>query len=456
MKTPSFSEICKPQSFAGAFFASILAWGVACVAFGQDVAALESGLRTSILEKVDEVNPVDPATGARKYISFGFISDIHKCKRVPGDDASANPVTDYWYGSAGILTEAEQSIRLLGSVAADAGLDAVINGGDLSTAPISNKKGLTEAEYTNEIWNVKAMFDKYLPAGVPLFTVDGNHERNYVRNGANMQLSDEAWAYVLTNFNTSSAAARTRGVEVTYHRDLKNATLDNEKTGQYAGNSYHLDFRRLHATKGYNVRIACISSYDKSPGSAPKYRVYDAAQFYNPFGGLPYDVEKVPENTIMGMVSHEPLIKVAGTLLNGYMNMSLIKNPAVNARLWNGSTHPGMGFFGLVCAHAHTTNVKEIRNAFDMQANPSNTVFASMVQVACAHAVNKPCNPKYHQLGTEKAYHFSIFVVDTDKELLREVRVGGWGNAGRENPVVQIHDTHIRTNIPKFQPSAKP
>ena len=109
------------------------------VAFGEDVAVLENRLRAEILSKVDAVNPVDPATGARRYVSFGFLSDIHKCKRVPGDDAATNPVTDYWYGSAGVLTEAEPSIRLLGSVAAAAGLDAVINGGDFSTAPISNQ-----------------------------------------------------------------------------------------------------------------------------------------------------------------------------------------------------------------------------------------------------------------------------------------------------------------------------
>ena len=215
---------------------------LAGASFGDDVAALEAKLKADILTIVDEVNPIDPATGARRYISFAMISDIHKCRRVAGDDDATNPDKTYWYGSASCLTEAEQSIRLLGSVATDAGLDAVINGGDMSTAPVYNNgagnMGLTEAEYTNEIWNVKAMFDRHLPAAMPLFTIDGNHERNYTAQGASMQMSDAAWAYVLTNFNTSAAAAHARGVDVTYHRDLAAAKLGENATGRFTGNSY--------------------------------------------------------------------------------------------------------------------------------------------------------------------------------------------------------------------------
>ncbi len=417
-----------------------------CIAAGgESAAALEGRLRTSILAKVNEANPFDPATSARAYISFGFITDIHKCRRVPGDDDDANPATDHWYGSAGVLTEAEQSIRLLGAVAAEAGLDAVICGGDFSTAPIlGSGRGLTEAEYTNEIWNVKAMFDKYLPADLPRFTVDGNHERGYTRNGADMHLSDEAWAFVLTNFNTTAKAARGRGVDIAYHRELSGATLSEGRRGRFTGNSYHLDFRRLLATKGVNVRIACVSSYDGAVGGDVRYRVFDAAQFHDPADGRPYDAAKTPENTIMGMVSHEPLRGAAGTLQNGFMNG--YSNPMAHSGPWNGGTHRGKGFFGLVCGHQHFTNVREIRDAFDMKANSGNDIHASMVQVASAYAVNRPGKPKEHELGTERAYHFSLFVVDTDKKLLREIRVGGASQSGqRELPVVQLHSTHIRT-----------
>ena len=427
-------------------------------AFGDDVATLEGKLLSDILAKVDEVNPVDAATGARKYVSFAMISDIHKCKRVAGDDDATNPDTTYWYGSAGCLTEAEQSIRLLGMVATNAGLDAVINGGDLSTAPIYNggaqDRGLTEAEYTNEIWNVKAMFDRHLSADVPLFTIDGNHERNYSLNGADMHMSDEAWAYVQTNFNTSAAAARARGVGVTYHRDLASAKLG-DSTGRFTGNSFHLDFRRLLASGGPNVRIACVSLYDAAAGGESQYRVYDAAQFYDAGGNL-LDAELTPENTVMGMVAHGAEEKVrgesgrgaAGTLQCGFMNG--YSNPASQSGPWNLGTHKGKGFFGLVAAHFHFTNEKEITNNYDTQANPGNTVYASAVSVASAYAVNCPSKPKSHELGTETAYHFSVFVVDTDANRLREIRVGGWSGTypnPHEDPVVQLHDFNIRTHL---------
>ena len=429
---------------------------LAGTASGDDVATLESNLRSDILSKVDQVNPIDPATGARKYISFAMISDIHKCKRVAGDNDATNPVQTYWYGSAGCLTESEQSIRLLGSLATAAGLDAVLNGGDLSTAPImgdGTKHGLTEAEYTNEIWNVKAMFDQYLPATVPLFTVDGNHERSYTAQNANMQMSDAAWAYVLTNFNTSAAAAHAQGVDVTYHRDLAAAKLGDNQTGRFTGNSYHLDFRRLVASGGCNVRLACVSMYDAATGADPAYRVYDAAQFYDASGNL-YDAALTPGNTVMGMVAHGTEEKLdgtmargaAGTLMNGFMNGW--SNPKAHTGPWNHGTQ-GKAFFGLVSGHLHFTNSKEITDAYDDLVNGDNTVYASAVSVASAYAVNYPAKPSQHELGTEAAYHFSIFVVDTDSNLLREVRVGGWSSnpVTHENPVVQIHETNIRTHL---------
>ena len=140
------------------------------------------------------------------------------------------------------------------------------------------------------------------------------------------------------------------------------------------------------------------------------------------------------------------VLRVAGALQNGYLNG--FSNPAARQGPWNLGTHPGLGFFGLVCGHLHHTNVQPIQDAFDRQANPDNDVFASMVHVAHSYAVNKPSRPEENQIGTEAAYRFSLFVVDTDRGLLREIRVGGWtpNPTTREDPVVQLHDTNIRTN----------
>lgn len=436
-------------------FVTMLSAGL--LAFADDVAALEAGLKSDIMAVVDQVNPVDAATGQRKYISFAFITDFHKCKRVEGDDDATNPDKTYWYGSAGVLTESEQSIRLLGSLATDAGLDAVIAGGDFATAPIigdGTKAGLTEAEYTNEIWNVKAMFNQHVPASVPLFAIDGNHERSYTANGANMQMSDAAWGYVLTNFNTSASVARAHNVGVTYHRDLANAKLGDSATGAYTGNSYHIDLRRLVASGGSNVRIACVSMYDSATGANPAYRVYDAAQFYDASGNL-YDADLTPENTVMGMVAHGTEEKLggtmaraaAGTLMNGFMNS--YANPANKVGPWNLGTHEGKAFLGLVAGHLHFTNTKEITDPYDEKVNGGNTVRASAVSVASAYGVNYPAKPNQHELGTQAAYHFSIFVVDTDSNKFREIRLGGWSTnpVTHESPVVQLHDFNLRTHL---------
>ena len=435
---------------------------LAGAASGDDVATLESNLKADILDIVDQVNPVDPATGARKFISFAFITDFHKCKRVEGDDAATDPVKTYWYGSAGVLTESEQSIRLLGSLATDAELDAVIAGGDFATAPIigdGTKVGLTEEEYTNEIWNVKAMFDRHLPAAVPLFTIDGNHERSYSLNGASMHMSDAAWAYVQTNFNTSAAVAHARNVDVTYHRDLAAAKLGDNETGRFTGNSFHLDFRRLLASGGNNVRIACVSMYDGATGANPAYRAYDAGQFYDAAGNL-LDSDLTPGNTVMGMVAHGTEEKLdgtmaraaAGTLMNGFMNG--YSNPKAHTGPWNLGVQ-GKAFFGLVAGHLHFTNTKEITDPYDNLVNGDNTVRASAVSVASAYGVNYPAKTNQHELGTEAAYHFSIFVVDTDSNKLREIRLGGWSTnpVTHESPVVQLHDFNLRTHL---EPSSGP
>ncbi len=435
---------------------------LAGAASGDDVATLESNLKADILDIVDQVNPVDPATGARKFISFAFITDFHKCKRVEGDDAATDPVKTYWYGSAGVLTESEQSIRLLGSLATDAELDAVIAGGDFATAPIigdGTKVGLTEEEYTNEIWNVKAMFDRHLPAAVPLFTIDGNHERSYSLNGASMHMSDAAWAYVQTNFNTSAAVAHARNVDVTYHRDLAAAKLGDNETGRFTGNSFHLDFRRLLASGGSNVRIACVSMYDGATGANPAYRAYDAGQFYDAAGNL-LDSDLTPGNTVMGMVAHGTEEKLdgtmaraaAGTLMNGFMNG--YSNPKAHTGPWNLGVQ-GKAFFGLVAGHLHFTNTKEITDPYDNLVNGDNTVRASAVSVASAYGVNYPAKTNQHELGTEAAYHFSIFVVDTDSNKLREIRLGGWSTnpVTHESPVVQLHDFNLRTHL---EPSSGP
>ena len=99
-----------------------------------ELSPLEQELMKETLKLFDAANPLDPKTGKRKYISFGFVTDFHKCKRVDGDDKAQGQVRTYWYEGGCTLTVQDPSLRLLGAVAREAKLDAIINGGDLSTA----------------------------------------------------------------------------------------------------------------------------------------------------------------------------------------------------------------------------------------------------------------------------------------------------------------------------------
>ena len=85
---------------------------------GDELSPLEQELMKETLKLFDAANPLDPKTGKRKYISFGFVTDLHKCKRIKGDDH----VRTYWYEGGCTLTVQDPSLRLLGAVAREAKL----------------------------------------------------------------------------------------------------------------------------------------------------------------------------------------------------------------------------------------------------------------------------------------------------------------------------------------------
>ena len=387
------------------------------------LSPLEQELMKDTLAKFDAVNPIDAKTGRRKFISFGFITDLHKCKRIEGDDARKNTKKDYWYDSAGVLTVDDPSIRLLGAVAKEADLDAVINGGDMSTAPTAVPLG--EKAYIDEIANVKALFDAYLPKSVPLFTVDGNHERRYK---SLMNMSDETWRAVQRSFNTSAAdAKKAKDIDVTYHRDLPHPTLGRDEQGTYAGNTFNLDFRRLYKEKGYNVRLVCLSEYDRCPGASVNLRGYDATNFYDPATQKPVDPERTAENTIVGFTGHNAC-RDTEMLGGGYLSAGSRRGGSTcNVPFkWNLGTHKGMGCFGMVAGHAHQTIVKPYKG-FD----------AACVQVTRCYTTYRTRNGKGEESETKGAYRFSLFVLDTDSNKMKEIRLAGEGPVVSETGIAR-------------------
>jgi len=384
--------------------------GVPAAALTPEMAALEKDLLAQVMAKFEAVNPIDPKTGKRKFISFGFVTDLHTCKRQPDDDLLTGAKTGYWY--FGSLTDCEPSIRLLGAVAEKAGLDGVLNGGDYSTA--NSPTPLTDAEYIDQIASVKALFDRYLPK-TPFFAIDGNHDRAYENKSMNAKryMDDATWGKVLATLNTD--VSKNPDVGLTMHRDLKNPTLSKDKPGAYTGNSYSVDFKRLVKSGGPNVRMVCMSLYDRSPAASPSLRAYDGYQFYDPVTKALIDPTLTPENTIVGLAAHDAsrmsemacsLYLKAGTRMGNSTDHTPLKS--------NLGEHKGMGFLGMIAGHLHQSLVKQMKG-----------YKFSNVQVTNCYASKRAGGRKYENFGKIGGYRFSLFTVDTDANVLHETRLAG-------------------------------
>ena len=325
----------------------------------------EQELNKEIMEMYNEVNPV--VSGSRKYIALAYISDTHKCKRVEGDDDPTNPVTDYWYhDDAGnpLLVDPEPTIRLLGKVAAKAGFDALIHAGDFSTAIPLVPFG--EGDYLNEIRNVRAMVAEHLP-DTPFFAVDGNHDRDYWNSGrtSGHTMTDAEWAATLAEINTDVS---------------ENPAIDC-RAG--IGNNYVLDFKRCLASGGKNVRLMMVSIFDKDVSSDLASRIVEGVSFPDP--------AVAPGNTIFGITAHDH------------------RDAFVTAAKSCQKKFASAGFFGTICGHTHVSATTRIEGTFSDYVSVKNA---------------------FSTLGTttRAAYHFSIFVFDTDANLVREIRLSGTGD----------------------------
>ena len=372
----------------------------------EGLSDLEQSLYETTVAEFDAVNPIDESTGKRKYISFGFTTDEHSCKRVAGDDAAKDPVKDYWYYFGGSLTKCDHSIRLLGAVAGKVGLDAVFNGGDFSTG--NSLTALTDEEYLAQIAYVKSQFAQYLPT-TPFFTVDGNHDRNYAPNATygtlGHQWNDAQWRTALELFN--SDVSQNPDVQLTMHRDLAHPTVGSANPGVYTGNTYHVDCMRLMANGKPNVRFVCVSEYDSTPGNGTLLRMYDGFQFYDPVTQKLIDPAKTPDNTLICIISHGNLGNSLSMAASAYMNAGSRKGASTQQAQLNSNLgqHKGLGFIGSVAGHAHQTLVKPIGDNWK----------SSCVQVRECYAA--------HNSTAASGYRFSVFTVDTDRKILYETRV---------------------------------
>ena len=401
------SKLTLSTSLIAAKFALVLAVAVsspklfAQAPMGPKLSETEQALFNETLAKFDAVNPVDPKTGKRKFIAFGVLSDLHACKRIAGDDDPQDPKKDYWYYWGAVLTDSGPSIRLLGALAQKVELDAILHAGDFSTA--NTRKPFASGDYRDVIRGVKADIERAAP-GIPFFTVDGNHDRDYwsAKTKSGNRMDNAEWAEVLKEINTDVSG--NDDIVLTYQRDLANPSLGEGEMGAYTGNSYTLDFRRLVKTGGANVRLVAVSLYDKGPGSSAVQRAKDGLRFDGVTDGI------APSNTVVGFLSHDMMHGIA---------------PTVRAYL---DANTGSRVFGAIAGHLHFAYMVP----FGSKNAALNSKIHGITNCFCEHGTT-----------SREACRLSLFVFDTDKNKLHEIRL-----AGGDKPNPKYPDRKLNPNRP--------
>ena len=368
---------------------------------GPKFSETEQALFNETLAKFDAVNPVDPKTGKRKFIAFGVLSDLHACKRIAGDDDPQDPKKDYWYYWGAVLTDSGPSIRLLGALAQKVELDAILHAGDFSTA--NTRKPFAPGDYRDVIRGVKADIERVAP-GIPFFTVDGNHDRDYwsAKTKSGNRMDNAEWAEVLKEINTD--VSKSDDIVLTYHGNLANPSLGEGETGAYTGNSYTLDFKRLVKTGGANVRLVAVSLYDKGPGSSAVQRAKDGLRFDGVTDGI------APSNTVVGFLSHDMMHAIAPTV-RSYLD-----------------ANAGSRVFGAIAGHLHFAYMVP----FGSKNAALNSKIHGITNCFCEHGTT-----------SREACRLSLFVFDTDKNKLHEIRL-----AGGDKPNPKYPDRKLNPNRP--------
>lgn len=328
--------------------------------YSFDLTTLEKQLHDDAISSLEEINP------NHKYMSFGFITDLHESK------------LGGIYGPEGVYTTALPSIKLLGSIAYDYGLDAIFVGGDLSTGG-----DLTYNEYDDMLSVVQNYFIQYMP--VPYFVTEGNHDRRY---SSSVAIRDnQTWNTFARLFNYPV------NTDVVY---IQNLIAD-----KYLSNTYYIDF------DAYKVRIVCSSAYERQQQAAENSSTFNAKPYAQDiYDALQFPEEKDCREWTVCSFSHTGVSDMR--FLNGYLNGSKLGKGAGTDQLdlpaFNG------GKKGLAC-------VGEIRGHFHTQSRAIEGSVMNIVRVANAYATPP-------QIDTVNAYCFSIFTIDTDRWKLVEQQVG--------------------------------
>lgn len=373
--------------------------------YEYDLTDLEQTLHDDTITKLNAVNPIDPSTGKRKYVSFGFITDLHTMPtktQIVADDDIENVVSDIlamgieleqaendqtiseqirstwptsdasYYGAS-----SEGSVKLLGSIAHDFGLDAVFCDGDLS----SGRLPYNSYAYMLEI--MARMVRKYI--SVPYFLADGNHDRQYSSDVAYRKAVE--WKKFRDRFNTP------RGLKVRY-------VCDNADACAFMGDEIPIGYSVDIDKGGENrLHVAVIPMYGSKQTVSMNYAISID------------DTDKNANDWTLVTMSHTNVQYVAT-----YYTASLAGRAHGKGNSSNQNQYPVMNMgnklkacIGHIDGHIHQSLVD---NAFGDNFH--------RITVSSAYADNTDA----YKFNTDNGYCFSVFTVDTDNWWLYEHQVG--------------------------------
>lgn len=421
----------------------------------------EKQYRANTLARINELNPI--VNGKRKYMMFGFISDLHTMPKEQGSTVRPNeeyyldsvqdirkdveemmeagiefmdescvdaestaqyiynswPSDDYAnadnpHGYYGLC--AEKDIRLLGAIAYAAGFDAVLCGGDMSSGRMPYDC------YSYQLYQIKKFFDKYVT--VPKYFTDGNHDRKYDDNV--IRRTNAEWLKWLNLMNSNGA----------------NYISANDARYGDAGNVYYVDFPK------YKIRVIGLSSYE---GTYNFNTGYSLAPFgYNFFDALSFEnPQDAKDWTVLAFSHYNPNTDLE-VLLSYYYSGLRIGKPAGDP--WGGSTRNVAGFMNpdksVMNPHYESRCDGVSKNAqygtgsggSDDRGIPGKAVIGLLsghVHSLAGFSITESNDKKLlNQLSImsseDSSYTFSIFIVDDDNFKLHWLV---FGPAYRSNKV---------------------
>lgn len=376
-------------------------------AYIYDLNTVEQGLYDDAMTTLASLNPNGD------YVTFGFISDLHTMptnseiqaaddievvvadilagginlksisegQTIAGQIKATYPTNDASYYGA----SSRPSMKLLGAIANDFGIDAVFCGGDLSSGRLPYNT------YAYMLEKVYGMFDEYI--SVPFFFIEGNHD--YMYDSSVPERSGSEWIKYQDRFNAP------RGLETVYVRNIAEAVA--------YGDSKPLLGYYVNIDKGgkNRVRFGIMSNYEGQVGTSMNYVMHIAdknaadwtlctMEHTNPAYLQPY---------------YEACLKGVRKGTGGSTGQHTF--PVMNNGVRLGA------LIGHIVGHIHQSLMGRTTGDIGTTSNPLDYWYHT-ITVSNAYSDNSDTYNKNNANG----YCFSIFVVDTDNWWLYEYQPG--------------------------------